>query len=60
MSALNLCSAQGKMSEAMRHLQSLTIKDDVDFQFELALGFYRKLMYTESGQGWSSVFIFVV
>ena len=51
MSALNPYSAQGKMSEAMKHLQSLTIRDDVDFQFELALGFYRKLMYTESGQG---------
>ena len=53
----NLCSTQGKMAEAMKHLQSLTLQGDVDFRFELALGFYRKLRYAESSQGKSCVFI---
>ena len=32
-------------------LQSLTLEDDVSFQYELALALYRKLNFTESGKG---------
>ena len=52
-------SAQGKVSEALEHLQSLPLEDDITFQLELALALYRKLKFSESGEGKNHIYVFI-
>ena len=52
-------SAQGKVSEALEHLQSLPLEDDITFQLELALALYRKLKFNESGEGEDHFYVYM-
>ena len=52
-------SAQGKVSEALEHLQSLPLEDDITFQLELALALYRKLKFSESGEGKNHIYVYI-